>query len=98
MWNCFETGHGKGEHDGAGACVKISLRREELKLSTISTIRNAQSIVRWCMLVMVEESAMRVESTRKRHRERIFWEVVDIDHSHAWEFKTVPRTYVFHSV
>ena len=21
-WNFFETGHGKGEHDGAGACVK----------------------------------------------------------------------------
>ena len=38
MWNYFETGHGKGEHDGAEACVKIALRREELKLSTISTI------------------------------------------------------------
>ena len=21
-WNFFETGHGKGEHDGARACVK----------------------------------------------------------------------------
>ena len=21
-WNLFETGHGKGEHDGAGACIK----------------------------------------------------------------------------
>ena len=21
-WNFFEIGHGKGEHDGAGACVK----------------------------------------------------------------------------
>ena len=21
-WNFFETGHGKGEHDGAGACAK----------------------------------------------------------------------------
>ena len=56
MWNYFETGHGKGEHDGAGACVKTSIRREELKLSTISTIQNAQSIVRWCMSVMGEES------------------------------------------
>ena len=41
MWNYFETGHGKEEHDGTGACVKTTLRREELKLSTISTIRNA---------------------------------------------------------
>ena len=21
-WNFFEIGHGKGEHDGVGACVK----------------------------------------------------------------------------
>ena len=26
-WNFFETGHGKGEHDGARACVKRALRR-----------------------------------------------------------------------
>ena len=24
-WNYFEIGHGKGEHDGAGACVKLTL-------------------------------------------------------------------------
>ena len=47
---------------------------------------------------MGEELAMRVESTRKRHVERFFWEVVDIDHSHAWECKTVPGTRGFHSV
>ena len=58
---------------------------EELKLSTISTIRNVESIVRWCTSVMGEESTMRVESKRKRHVERFFWEVVDIDHLHAWE-------------
>ena len=47
---------------------------------------------------MGEESTMRVESTRKRHVERFFWEVVDIDRSHAWECKTIPRTHGFHSV
>ena len=50
------------------------------------------------MSVMGEESTMRVESTRKRHVERFFWEVVDIDRSHAWECKTVPGTRGFHSV
>ena len=30
IWNYFETGHGKGEHDGAGSCIKTSLRREEM--------------------------------------------------------------------
>ena len=47
---------------------------------------------------MGEESTMQVESTRKRHVERFFWEVVDIDRSHAWECKTVPGTHGFHSV
>ena len=30
--------------------------------------------------------------------ERFVWEVVDIDRSHAWECKTIPRTHGFHSV
>ena len=28
--NFFETGHGKGEHDGAGTCVKWELRRHQM--------------------------------------------------------------------
>ena len=30
--------------------------------------------------------------------ERFFWEVVDVDRSHAWECKTVTGTRGFHSV
>jgi hypothetical protein len=25
LWRYFETGHGRGEHDGAGACIKTAL-------------------------------------------------------------------------
>ena len=50
------------------------------------------------MPVMGEESTMPTESIRKRHVEIFFWEVVDIDHSHAWECNTVPGTRGFHSV
>ena len=32
-WNFFETGHGKGEHAGVGACVKHALRRHQLNHS-----------------------------------------------------------------
>ena len=85
MWNYFESGHGKGEHDGAGACFKTNLHREELKLSTESTIRDAHSIVSWCTSIMGEGSIVQIESTRKRHVHRFFWEVVDVDRSHAWE-------------
>ena len=34
-WNFFESGHGKGEHDGAGACVKRALRRYQLQHDAI---------------------------------------------------------------
>ena len=30
LWNFFESGHGKGEHDGVGACVKCALCQDEL--------------------------------------------------------------------
>ena len=31
IWNFFESDHGKGEHDGAGACVKRALVKEDQK-------------------------------------------------------------------
>ena len=55
IWNYFETGHGKGEHDGASACIKTSLRREEINF--IGTrLRDATSIVKWCASVMGEQA------------------------------------------
>ena len=30
LWNFFESGHGKGEHDGVGACIKHALLQHEL--------------------------------------------------------------------
>ena len=33
-WNFFETGHGKGEHDCAGACVKRALQRCKMNHSS----------------------------------------------------------------
>ena len=54
VWNYFETGHGKGEHDGAGACIKTALRREEMKF-TSARLLDAASIVQWCASFMGEQ-------------------------------------------
>jgi hypothetical protein len=54
IWNYFESGHGKGEHDGVGACIKRVLHRKEMKFTTTSLIRDAKSIVEWCSSVMGE--------------------------------------------
>ena len=47
IWNFFEFNHGKGEHDGAGACVKRSLVKEQLKISR-EDLLDAHSIIDWC--------------------------------------------------
>ena len=51
IWNFFESGHGKGEHDGAGACVKRSLVKEQLKIS-VAELLGSCSIVDWCSLAL----------------------------------------------
>ena len=52
IWNYFETGHGKGEHDAVGACIKTTLHRKEMKFTNILLIRDAKTIVAWCSSVM----------------------------------------------
>lgn len=47
---------------------------------------------------MGEESTIPVESRKKRLVHRFFWEVFDVDRSHVWECKSVPKTCGFHLV
>jgi hypothetical protein len=91
IWNYFEIGHGKGEHDGAGACIKTALRREEMKF-TGARLRDAASIVKWCASVMGEQA------TRKSLVRRIFWEVTNVDRSQTHRVNTVHGTRQFHSI
>lgn len=51
IWSFFEFNHGKGEHDGAEACVKRALVKEKLKISATQLL-DAPSIVEWCGLAL----------------------------------------------
>lgn len=51
IWSFFESGHGKAEHDGVGACVKRALVKEKLNISGIELL-DAHSIVDWCSLAL----------------------------------------------
>ena len=51
IWSFFESGLGKGEHDGPGACVMRALVKEPLKISTTELL-DACSIVDWCSLTL----------------------------------------------
>ena len=44
IWSFFESNHWKGEHDGAGACVKRALVKEKSKISRAELL-DARSIV-----------------------------------------------------
>ena len=51
IWIFFQSGHGKGEHDGVGACVKRALVKEQLKILG-RELFDARSIVYWCSLAL----------------------------------------------
>ena len=99
IWNYFETGHRKGEHDGEGACIKTALHRQEMKFTTISLIRDENTIVAWCSSVMGQGATRQEDqSSQKSHVHRCFWELVNVDRSHLYECKTFQGTHSFHSV
>ena len=82
IWNYFEIGHGKGEHDGEGTCIKTVLRRKEMKFTTISLIQDAKTIVAWGPSIMGQGAKTKEnQSYHKAHVHRYFWEVVNVDPS-----------------
>ena len=85
IWNYFETGHGKGENYGVGACIKISLQREEMKFIG-ACLWDAAYIMKWCASFMGEQE------TRKHLARRIFWEVTNVDRSQTHWVNTVHGT------
>lgn len=50
-WHFWGTGHGKGPHDGAGACLKQALRKEQLK-PTSTKLHNASDVVQFLEVAM----------------------------------------------
>ena len=44
QWNYFGSGHGKGEHDGAGAVIKRALTSEQLD-NNGAKLQNAHDVV-----------------------------------------------------
>lgn len=50
-WHYWGTGHGKGPHDGAGACLKQTLRKEQLKPNS-TKLHNASDVVSFLEVAM----------------------------------------------
>ena len=100
IWNYFETGHGKGEHDGVGTCIKTALCRKEMKFTTILLIWDAKTIIALCSSVMGQgHRRQEHQSSQKTYVHRYVWEVVDVDRSCLYECKyATPYKEIVHSI
>lgn len=76
IWSYFETGHGKGEHDGAGACVKRALRRYQLRRDS-ERFRDARQVVEWCTMHMGVATSSSSDVGQSRRTVRRFFTCVD---------------------
>ena len=87
-------GHGKGEHDGVGACIKHLLRRYKMNHST-SRLTNSNNVVNWCKQHLSHEFNERMGNVRI-----FFWNIAMgyVDRSIPYNCTTVLKTRGLHSI
>ena len=81
MHNLFASGHGKGEHDGAGVVLKRALTQEQLK-SDGWVLYNASSVVAFLKETLKRECLLTGKKVDRR-----FWEIKlgDVDRDRDWD-------------
>ena len=91
MWNFFGSGHGKGEHDGAGAVIKRTLTHEQLK-------ENGWHLK--CAGDVVAFLKHRFCSADNGGVSRMFWEIKegDVPRERHWDCKRVIGSRSMHCV
>lgn len=91
MWNFFASGHGKGEHDGAGAVIKRTLTQEQLK-PVAWHLKCAGDVVAFLKHKFCGPGNVQVC--------RIFWEIKesDVDRERKWDCKRVTSSRSMHCV
>ena len=70
-WFFSASGHGKGEHDGAGAVVKRTLTHEQLKADG-PKLTCAADVVAYCRANLSEEGADACYASKQRKIARVF--------------------------
>ncbi|GAQ89961.1 hypothetical protein KFL_005820050 [Klebsormidium nitens] len=101
-WYFFESGHGKGEHDGAGAVVKSALRKWQLVRDGESQMTSAAEAVR-LLTERLSSAAPTSFASRAALREGVSRKFVfigedEVDRSVPYECKQIPGTRSFHAV
>jgi len=91
MWNFCEVGHGKGEHDGVGSCIKRARAREELNYKDNAKLTDAKLIVKWC------NASMGTSNEGKSLVHKFFWLIDDTNIAPHEDFSTLTGSSEMHS-
>ena len=98
MHHFSSSGHGKGEHDGAGAVIKRHLTHEQLKPNGVK-LQNGAEVV-WFLRETMSTGADATYPSKARVVSRVFWEIKvgDVDRSNKWDCKDIPNARGLHCV
>jgi hypothetical protein len=97
-WNYWGTGHGKGPHDGAGACLKQLLRKEQLKTNG-HKLQCAKDVVEFLNSSLAPSTTW--EGLAKKDIHRVFREIGEneVDRvKRVYNCKTIAGSRAMHSV
>lgn len=102
QWYYFESGHGKGEHDGAGAVVKSALRKWQLVRDGQSLMVSAADAVK-LLTERLSGAAATSYPSKAAVREGVNRRFIlvgesDVDRSVPYDCKQIPGTRSFHAV
>lgn len=96
-WNYWGTGHGKGPHDGAGACVKRALRKEQVKEDSVR-LHNASDVVNFLRRDMSLPHAAYPGARKEVIRHFHLIGVTDVVRDKPLACQTVPGSRSMHSI
>ena len=96
-WNFWGSGHGKGPHDGASACLKQGLRKEQLKVNA-TKLHNALDVVLFLRSSMNQPHAAYPGARREVDRNFILIGKMEVNQQNSMACKTVPGSRSIHSI
>jgi hypothetical protein len=97
LWSFWGTGHGKGPHDGVGACLKQCIRKEQLKPDA-RKLHNATDVVAYLREAMNLGNAAYPKAKRVVHRN--FREIgeEEVVRTDPLDCKTIPGSRSMHCI
>ena len=99
-WNYFESAHGKGEWDGAGAVAKRALRAEQIR-NPLRPLQNAEHVVQYLKENYSERVASTYAQSKTNPISRVFWNIGEFEVDHrdtSLKCRTLPGSKSLYSI